>query len=92
MITTLIILSSLGVDIGPLIAGASVLGIAIGFGAQTLVKDIISGIFFLMDDAFRVGDYIETGSAMGTVEEISVRSHQAAASPRVPVHRSRSGP
>ena len=74
VVTTLIVLSSLGVDIGPLIAGASVLGIAIGFGAQTLVKDIISGIFFLMDDAFRVGDYIETGSAMGTVEEIGVRS------------------
>lgn len=74
VITILIVLSSLGVDIGPLIAGASVFGIAIGFGAQTLVKDIISGIFFLMDDAFRVGDYIETGSAMGTVEEITVRS------------------
>lgn len=74
VVTVLIILSSLGVDIGPLIAGASVFGIAIGFGAQTLVKDIISGIFFLMDDAFRVGDYIIVGSAMGTVEEISVRS------------------
>ncbi len=74
VVTVLIILSSLGVDIGPLIAGASVFGIAIGFGAQTLVKDIISGIFYLMDDAFRVGDYIEVGSAMGTVEEISVRS------------------
>ena len=74
VITVLIILSSLGVDIGPLIAGASVFGIAIGFGAQTLVKDIISGIFFLTDDAFRVGDYIETSGAMGTVEEITVRS------------------
>ncbi len=74
VVTTLIILSSLGVDIGPLIAGASVFGIAIGFGAQTLVKDIISGIFFLMDDAFRVGDYIIVGSACGEVESISVRS------------------
>ena len=74
VVTVLIILSSMGVDIGPLIAGASVFGIAIGFGAQTLVKDIISGIFFLTDDAFRVGDYIETAGAMGTVEEISVRS------------------
>lgn len=74
VVTVLVILSSLGVDIGPLIAGASVFGIAIGFGAQTLVKDIISGIFFLMDDAFRVGDYIIVGSARGTVEEISVRS------------------
>lgn len=74
VITVLVVLSSLGVDIGPLIAGASVFGIAIGFGAQTLVKDIISGIFFLMDDAFRVGDYIVVGNATGTVEEISVRS------------------
>ncbi|WFS63419.1 mechanosensitive ion channel [Pseudodesulfovibrio thermohalotolerans] len=74
VVSVLIILSSLGVDIGPLIAGASIFGIAIGFGAQTLVKDIISGIFFLMDDAFRVGDYIIVGNATGTVEEISVRS------------------
>jgi len=74
VVTVLIILSSMGVDIGPLIAGASVFGIAIGFGAQTLVKDIISGIFFLMDDAFRVGDYIIVGSARGSVEAISVRS------------------
>ncbi|QGY40473.1 mechanosensitive ion channel [Pseudodesulfovibrio cashew] len=74
VVTVLVILSSLGVDIGPLIAGASVFGIAIGFGAQTLVKDIISGIFFLMDDAFRVGDYIIVGKARGTVEAISVRS------------------
>jgi small-conductance mechanosensitive channel len=74
VVTVLVVLSSLGIDIGPLIAGASVFGIAIGFGAQTLVKDIISGIFFFMDDAFRVGDYIEVGSACGTVEQISVRS------------------
>lgn len=74
VVTTLIILSSVGIDIGPLIAGASVFGLAIGFGAQTLVKDIISGIFFLMDDAFRVGDYIIVGSARGTVESVSVRS------------------
>ena len=55
----MIILSSMGVNIGPLIAGAGVIGLAIGFGAQTLVKDVIAGLFFLMDDAFRVGDYIE---------------------------------
>ena len=67
-------LSSLGIDIGPLLAGAGVVGIAIGFGAQTLVKDIISGMFFLLDDAFRVGDYIESGSIRGTVEQISIRS------------------
>lgn len=71
---TLMGLSALGVDIAPLIAGAGVIGLAIGFGAQTLVKDILSGIFFLVDDAFRVGDYVETGSAKGTVEHISLRS------------------
>jgi small-conductance mechanosensitive channel len=71
---SLIALSSLGIDIGPLIAGAGVVGLAIGFGAQTLVKDIISGVFFLIDDAFRVGDYVEAGNAKGTVEQISLRS------------------
>ena len=70
----LIVLSALGVNIGPLIAGAGVFGLAIGFGAQTLVKDIISGIFFLMDDAFRVGDYLECSGTKGTVEHISLRS------------------
>lgn len=74
IVVSLIILSSLGIDITPLLAGASVFGLAIGFGAQTLVKDIISGIFFLMDDAFRVNDYIQVGDSMGTVEEISIRA------------------
>jgi small-conductance mechanosensitive channel len=74
VLATMIILSSVGVDIGPLIAGAGVLGLAIGFGAQTLVKDIISGVFFLVDDAFRVGDYIEVGGSKGMVEHISLRS------------------
>ena len=70
----LIVLSALGVHVGPLIAGAGVFGLAIGFGAQTLVKDIISGVFFLMDDAFRVGDYLEVSGTKGTVEHISLRS------------------
>jgi small-conductance mechanosensitive channel len=74
VIVTLMVLSELGVDIGPLIAGAGVVGIAIGFGAQTLVKDIVSGLFFLMDDAFRVGEYIDVGSVRGVVEKISIRS------------------
>jgi small-conductance mechanosensitive channel len=71
---SLIVLASIGVQIGPLLAGAGVIGIAIGFGAQTLVRDIISGIFFLIDDAFRVGDYVESGNVKGTVEHISLRS------------------
>jgi small-conductance mechanosensitive channel len=74
VIVALIILSSLGIDIAPLIAGAGVVGLAIGFGAQTLVKDIIAGVFFLIDDAFRVGDYVEAGAAKGSVEHISLRS------------------
>ncbi|NIO26521.1 MAG: mechanosensitive ion channel [Gammaproteobacteria bacterium] len=70
----LLVLSALGVNIGPLIAGAGVVGIAIGFGAQTLVRDIVSGIFFLLDDAFRMGEYVEIGEVRGVVEGISVRS------------------
>jgi small-conductance mechanosensitive channel len=85
VIVALIILSSLGVHIGPLIAGAGVVGLAIGFGAQTLVKDIIAGIFFLIDDAFRVGDFIETSGTKGMVEHISLRSLRLR-SPRGPVH------
>lgn len=68
------VLASLGVEIGPLIASAGVFGVAIGFGAQTLVKDIISGIFYLVDDAFRIGEYIQSGSYKGTVESFSLRS------------------
>ena len=67
-------LSNLGVDIGPLLAGAGVVGLAIGFGAQTLVRDIVAGIFFLIDDAIRVGEYIEFGNIRGEVEKISIRS------------------
>ncbi len=84
-IVFLLLLSSMGINIGPLLAGAGVIGLAIGFGAQTLVKDIIAGIFFLIDDAFRVGDYIETGGLKGTVEHISLRSLRLR-SPRGPVH------
>jgi small-conductance mechanosensitive channel len=85
VIVSLIILSSLGINIGPLIAGAGVLGLAIGFGAQTLVKDIIAGVFFLIDDAFRVGDFIEVGGTKGSVEHISLRSLRLR-NPRGPVH------
>jgi moderate conductance mechanosensitive channel len=70
----LMVLSAVGIQIGPLIAGAGVVGVAIGFGAQTLVKDIISGVFYLLDDAFRTGEYIQSGSYKGTVESFSLRS------------------
>lgn len=74
VVAGLMSLAALGVEIGPLIAGAGVVGIAVGFGAQTLVKDIISGIFYLLDDAFRVGEYIQSGNYKGTVESIGIRS------------------
>jgi small-conductance mechanosensitive channel len=73
-IAIMMALASLGVQIGPLIAGAGVVGVAVGFGAQTLVKDVISGMFYLLDDAFRVGEYIQSGSYKGTVESFSLRS------------------
>lgn len=74
LLAVLISLDALGVNIVPLIAGAGVVGLAIGFGSQTLVKDVISGLFFLMDDAFRIGEYIESGSVAGTVERFNLRS------------------
>ncbi len=74
IMVSLILLSSLGINIGPILAGAGVVGIALGFGAQALVKDIVSGVFFLIEDAFRVGEYIEVGDLRGTVESVSIRS------------------
>lgn len=72
----LILFAELGINVSPLFAGAGVVGLAIGFGAQTLVRDIFSGVFFLFDDAFRKGEYIDTGDVKGTVEKISLRSLQ----------------
>lgn len=74
VIAVLMVLSGLGVQVAPLIAGAGIFGVAIGFGSQTLVKDVISGVFYMMDDAFRVGEYIQSGSYKGTVESFSIRS------------------
>src|SRR3546814_20646940 len=69
-------LAALGVNIGPLLAGAGVVGLAVGFGAQTLVKDIITGLFYLVEDAFRKGEYIQCSGGKGVVEKISLRSVQ----------------
>jgi small-conductance mechanosensitive channel len=71
---TIAALERLGVNIGPLLAGLGIFGVAIGFGAQTLVRDVISGVFFLLEDAFRVGEYIQSGNYKGTVESFSIRS------------------
>ncbi len=74
ILTMLVALSEWGVNIVPLLAGASIFGLAISFGSQALVRDIVSGIFFIADDAFRVGEYVDTGKLKGTVEAITVRS------------------
>ena len=67
------ILSQLGVNIAPIIASAGILGIALGFGAQSLVKDFLSGIFMIFEDQFGVGDVVDVGEASGTVEAVSLR-------------------
>jgi small-conductance mechanosensitive channel len=76
IMVVMVTLSALGVDIGPLIAGAGVVGLAIGFGSQALVRDVVAGVFFLLDDAFRLGEYIEVDNLRGRVENISIRSMQ----------------
>jgi len=73
-VAILIALENIGVNITPLVAGVSVLGLALSFGSQTLVKDIVSGIFYLADDAFRVGEYIACDKGQGTVESFTLRS------------------
>ena len=77
IVVGMMVLSAAGIDIGPLLASAGIIGIAVGFGAQALVRDIFSGAFFLIDDAFRVGEYIELDEDLrGEVESISIRSLQ----------------
>tara|TARA_B100000459_G_scaffold140139_1_gene98887 strand:- start:176 stop:1594 length:1419 start_codon:yes stop_codon:yes gene_type:complete len=70
----LIILAELGVDIAPLLAGAGVLGLAVGFGSQALVRDIITGLFILIEDTIAVGDVVTVGGHTGVVEDLSIRT------------------
>jgi small conductance mechanosensitive channel len=70
----MIALAELDISLGPLVAGAGIVGIAIGFGAQTLVQDFLSGIFMLIEDQYGVGDIIDVGEASGVVEEITLRT------------------
>ncbi len=70
----MIILSVLGVPIAALVASAGILSVALGFGAQSLVKDLITGVFMLIEDQYGVGDIIDVGEAIGTVEEVGLRS------------------
>ena len=73
LITILTILSTVGINLAPVLATAGVGGVALGFGAQSLVKDFLSGIFMILEDQYGVGDVIDTGEAIGTVEEVSLR-------------------
>jgi small conductance mechanosensitive channel len=76
LIAVFLVLAELGVNLAPLLAGAGVAGLAIGFGAQSLVKDVFSGIFILLEDQFAVGDIVDLGEATGVVENVSLRTTQ----------------
>lgn len=73
LVALFLVLGELGVDLAPLLAGAGVAGLAIGFGAQSLVKDCFTGIFILLEDQYAVGDIIDAGEATGIVENVSLR-------------------
>ncbi len=74
-IVTIMAIAELGYNVAPLIASAGIVGIALGFGAQALVRDVIAGIFYLAEDAFRIGEYIEAGgNTKGAVERITLRT------------------
>lgn len=73
-IAGLMVLAELGIDLGPLLASAGIAGIALGFGAQTLVKDLIAGLFMLLEDQYGVGDTVDLGEANGTVESVGLRT------------------
>ena len=72
-LAVLTIMALVGIPLGPLLASAGVAGVALGFGAQSLVKDFLAGVFMIMEDQYGVGDVIDTGEAIGTVEEVTLR-------------------
>lgn len=72
--TGLIIISELGVEIGPLLAGAGVAGVAIGFGAQYIIRDLLTGLFIILENQYRIGDVVEINDVAGEVEEITLRT------------------
>lgn len=74
LITVMIVLSEIGIDIGPLLAGAGVLGLAIGFGSQKLVQDVINGVFIQMENAINAGDVVTVGGITGVAEKLTIRS------------------
>jgi moderate conductance mechanosensitive channel len=74
VIAVLVALGTFGVEVGPLVAGAGIVGVALGFGAQDVVKDVLAGVFMLLEDQYGVGDVIDAGDAVGVVESVSLRS------------------
>lgn len=74
VVAALMVLAELSLNLGPLLAGAGIVGVAVGFGAQTLVRDFLSGLFMLIEDQYGVGDTIDAGEAVGVVEGISLRT------------------
>ncbi len=74
IVAGMMVLSEIGVNIGPLLAGAGIVGVAIGFGSQKLVRDLITGIFLLLENAMQVGDWVTVSGLSGTVENLSVRT------------------
>jgi len=72
-VITIMAVSELGYDVAPIIAGAGIVGVALGFGSQTLVKDFLSGIFMIFEDQYGVGDVVDVGEASGTIEAVSLR-------------------
>jgi small-conductance mechanosensitive channel len=73
-VVSLLILELLGVDIRPLLAGAGILGLAVGFGSQALIKDFVSGVFIILENQYNIGDIVKIGTATGRVKRISFRS------------------
>lgn len=73
-LATLLVLGELGFDLAPLIAGAGIVGVAVGFGAQSLVADFLSGLFMLMEDQYGVGDWVDVGDTTGIVEHVGLRT------------------
>lgn len=74
IVAVMLVLGEIGVDLAPLIAGAGIAGVALGFGAQALVKDCISGLFMLLEDQYGIGDVVDLGEATGVVEEVALRT------------------
>lgn len=75
-VTLMTVLSIVGINVGPMLGAAGVAGVALGFGAQSLVKDFLAGVFMIIEDQYGVGDVVDTGEVVGTVENVSLRVTQ----------------